>query len=295
MTTPKNLASKYEYLIARAVNSTEGRVALATMMVQPIRKALDYLGLCRKVVQVDYIPDGVFAVYEKDIDSVAITIPKKGASPTPQIEGDQVAVETFEIGVNPEILRSTVRKRRFNVINRIQARSRATIQEEEDKHMFELLGASFAGTNPDGNFDNVAPYAGATFTGDLTKDPISEAITQMWSRNVIPTKMIMHPSLVKGLMLLTNADYDPITQHQVNKTGLVGKMLGLDIYMSNVAPTDQIFLTSEPEFLGVMPIREDVTVLDNPNNTERKLGWSIFEEVGFAVLNNSGVNQITQS
>lgn len=280
-----NLAQKYEYLVARALNSEDGRLALATLMIQPIRRALDYLGIARKVLQVDYIPDGVFPVYEKDVDVTAHFIPSKGELPTPQIEGDQVALETFIIGVNPEILRTTVRKRRFNVINRIQARSRATIQEEEDRTMFDLLSASFG--------SNV--YGGASYTGDLTRDPIATAYAEMRDKDVFPTKILIRPSLAKGFLLWDNRDFDPITQHQVLKTGLFGKLWGMDIYMTKLAPVDKFYLTAEPEFLGVMPIRQDVDVLDTPNNRELKLGWSIYEEVGFGVLNDFGVNEVSHT
>lgn len=290
-----SLSKKHEYLIARALTSEEGRVALATMMIQPIRKSLDYLGLSRKVLQVDHLPDGVMAVYEKDVNVTAYVVPKYGEAPTPQVFGDQVAVDTFQIVTNPEILRSEVRKRRFSVINRIQARSRTTIQEQEDDTLFSLLSAATITGNPDGVFDGVANYTGATFTGDLTKDPIAEAQTEMWQRNVIPTKMILSPTITKGLLLLTNADYDPITQHQVNKTGLIGKMLGMDVYMSSRTPVTNVFLAAEPEFLGVMPIRQDVDVLDSPRNPELKLGWTIYEEIGMSVLNNQGVNKITKT
>lgn len=292
------LASKYEYLVARALQSEDGRLALATMMIQPIRRGLDYLGICRKVFQVDYIPDGVFPVYEKDIDAVARFVPARGELSVPQIEGDQVALETFIIGVNPEILRTTVRKRRFNVINRIQARSRATIQEEEDNYLMELLESAFTDNNPNGNTDVApfsTPYSGATFTGDLHRDPIATAYAEMRSRDVFPTKIIINPLLAKGFLLWDNKDFDPITQHQVLKTGLFGKLWGMDIYMTKLAPKDKFFLVAEPEFLGVMPIRQDVDVLDTPNNRELKLGWSIYEEIGFGLLNNSGVNMVEQT
>lgn len=277
-----NLKQNYEYLIARALKTDDGRLALATLMIQPIRKALDYLGIARKILQVDYIPDGVFPVYEKDIDAVAFKIPGKGELPTPQVEGDQVAVETFIIGVNPEISRQVLRKRRFNVINRIQARARATMQEVEDKYLFDLLEAS------------ATAYTAPTFSGGITKDPLATAYMDMRDIDVIATKFISKPSFVKSFLTWDHSDFDPITQHQVLKTGLFGKLWGMDVYLTKKASATKAYMVSEPEFLGVIPIRQDVDVLDSPNNRELKLGWSIYEEIGFSVLNTQGVNTIVK-
>lgn len=274
---------KYEYLIARALKTEDGRHALATLLIQPIRKALDYLGIARKILQVDYIPDGVFPVYEKDVNVVAVKIPNHGELPTPQIEGDQVAVETFLLGINPEISRQVLRRRRFNVINRIQARARATIQELEDATLFALLEAS------------ATAYTAPTFAGGLTKDPLATAYMDMRDIDVIPTKMISKPSFVKSFLTWDHTDFDPVTMHQVLKTGLFGKLWGMDIYLSKKANASKGYIVSEPEFLGVMPIRQDLDVLDSPNNHELKLGWSIYEEIGFAVLNTYGVNTVVKT
>lgn len=282
-----NNNSQYEYVIARALSSEDGRVALATMLIQPIRKALDYMGIARKVLQVDYIPDGVLPIYEKDVNVTAIKVPGKGELPTPQVEGDQFAVETFIIGVNPEILRTTVRKRRFNVINRIQARSRATIQEVEDQTLFDLLNV--ATSSP------VNAYTAATYTGALTLSPLADAHSQMQDQDVFPTKLLVRPSLGRDFKLFTNTVFDPIHQHQVLKTGLFGKLWGMDLYYTKKAPAATMYLTAEPEFLGVIPVRQDIDVLDSPNNRELKLGWSIYEEVGFAIGNNFGVARINKT
>lgn len=280
---------QYEYLIARALTNEDGRLALATSLIQPIRKALDYLGMARKVLQVDYIPDGVFPVYEKDVDAVAHKIPGKGELPTPQVEGDQVALETYIIGVNPEITRQNLRKRRFNVINRIQTRSRATIQEQEDSDLMVLLGAAATANNSAGTY-TIPTYAGA-----VTKEPLATAFMDMRDRDVIPTKMIARPSLLKSFLTFDNTEFDPITQHQVLKTGLFGKLWGADVYLTKKGSASRIFITSEPEFLGVFPIRQDIDVLDSPNNRELKLGWSIYEEIGMAVLNNQGVHAVEKT
>ena len=56
-----------EFLIARALETEEGRTALAQAMANPIRTSLDYQGVGRKLLVVDPLPQGSLPVYDKDV------------------------------------------------------------------------------------------------------------------------------------------------------------------------------------------------------------------------------------
>lgn len=56
-----------EGLVAAALNSPEGRLVLAQAMIEPIRAALDYQGIGRRLLMLDEIPQG-FAVPRRRID-----------------------------------------------------------------------------------------------------------------------------------------------------------------------------------------------------------------------------------
>lgn len=45
-----------EYMIAKYLNTPQGRLALANAMIQPIRRNLQYAGLTRSVIQVTHVP-----------------------------------------------------------------------------------------------------------------------------------------------------------------------------------------------------------------------------------------------
>ena len=63
-----------EALIAQALETPEGRVALAQAMVEPIRRALEYQAVGRKLLMVDELPQGAYARYEKDVRATAARI-----------------------------------------------------------------------------------------------------------------------------------------------------------------------------------------------------------------------------
>jgi len=50
-----------EVVIAQALETEEGRVALAQAMVEPIKRALEYQAIGRKLLMVDELPQGALA------------------------------------------------------------------------------------------------------------------------------------------------------------------------------------------------------------------------------------------
>jgi len=52
-----------ETIISEAMDTPEGRLALATAMVTPIRRALEYNAIGRKLLMVDELPQGAYARY----------------------------------------------------------------------------------------------------------------------------------------------------------------------------------------------------------------------------------------
>ena len=59
-----------ETIIARALNTYEGRAALCQAMVEPIRQSLQYQAVGRKLLLVDELPPGALVRYERDIIAI---------------------------------------------------------------------------------------------------------------------------------------------------------------------------------------------------------------------------------
>lgn len=53
-----------KYIVAQALETDEGRAALAQSMVEPIRRSLEYQSIGRKLLMVDELPEGALARYE---------------------------------------------------------------------------------------------------------------------------------------------------------------------------------------------------------------------------------------
>jgi hypothetical protein len=272
-----------EFLIAKALETEEGRTALAQAMANPIRTSLDYQGIGRKLLVVDPLPAGALPVYDKDIDAKAYIISKRGKAPDQVIEGDRIQVPTFEIVSYPQVRFSQVKERRFNVIDRAQVRAKSDIMAVEDEEVFSLLDAASTAVN-----------AEITTTGaSLDRTALTEAFKEIEKHDLAVTKIVMSASSFADIRTWGRDDLDPVTQHEVLQTGLFGHIWTADILVSKKVPQNTVYVLADPEFVGVMPIRQDIQVIPADKPEELRLGWVVYEEIGLAVVNAMGVAKIT--
>jgi hypothetical protein len=107
-----------EFLIDQALQTEEGRIALASSMANPIRLTLDYQGIGRKLLVVDPLPQGALPVYDKDVKIPVVVVGKRGQAPDTIVEGERITVGTWEIISYPQVRFSQVKERRYNLIDR---------------------------------------------------------------------------------------------------------------------------------------------------------------------------------
>jgi len=78
----RNTNEQRESIIAMALETPEGRTALAQAMVEPIKTSLMYQAIGRKLLMVDELPQGALARYERDVAVKSYVIPKRGSVPS---------------------------------------------------------------------------------------------------------------------------------------------------------------------------------------------------------------------
>ena len=272
-----------EFLISKALETEEGRVALAQAMANPIRISLDYQGVGRKLLVVDPLPQGALPVYDKDVDAKAFVLSKRGQVPDQIIEGDRIQVPTFEIVSYPQVRFSQVKERRFNVIDRAQQRAKSDIMAVEDQEIFNLIDAA-------SNVNLVT-----TSPGILTRDALTVAFKEVEKHDLVVTKIVMNAAQFADIRSWGQNEFDPVTQHEVLHTGLFGHLWTADILISKKVPVGTVYVLADPEFVGVMPIRQDIQVIPADKPEELRLGWVIYEEIGLAVVNSLAVAKILVS
>lgn len=271
-----------EAVIAQALNTSEGRVALAQAMVEPIRRSLEYQAVGRKLLLVDELPQGALARYERDVASVATIISRRGAVPDQIQEGEEILVPTFEIAANPQVRLSEIKARRFYIVDRAQIKAKEAIQKEEDQNIFAALIAAA---------DNLGTQI-VTNVGALSPASLNTAFRFVEQHDLVVTKIVMHPNQYSSVRVFGKDFYDEATTREILTSGLFGHLWTSDIHVSSKMDPDVVLVVASPDTVGAFPIRQDITVLPADDPKKLRLGWVIYEEIGIVIVNDYAVAKV---
>ena len=278
---------KRDELIARAIMTQEGKLALAQAMANPIRRNLDYQGIARRLLVVDPLGQGVDPKYERDIDVAATVISSNGTGGESRVFGDRITIPTFELYSNPTVRISEVRRRRFNVIDRAVQKARQELMAQEDANVFAAVDAAASVENT---------LQDLTDSGLLKRDLV-EIKAQIDRWDLVTTKFFMNINEFTDILNwaagggqgVGGGEIDPVTQREILQTGLYAHLWGADIMVSKIVPPGTVYGAADPEFVGVMPIRSDIEVIPADEPRQLKLGWVVSEEIGIGIVNPRGV------
>jgi hypothetical protein len=59
--------------------------------------------------------------------------------------------------------------------------------------------------------------------------------------------------------------------------------------VSKIVPAGVVYGAADPEFVGVMPVRQDIEVIPADEPKQLKLGWVVSEIIGIGITNARGV------
>lgn len=279
--------SQQSDLLTKAIMTQEGKVALAQAMANPIRRNLDYHGIARRALVVDPLAQGAYPTYDRDIDVAAVVISSNGTGPESRVFGDRVVVPEFELFSNPTVRISEVKRRRFNVIDRAVQKARQEIMAQEDANVFAAIDAAASVEN------TVQDISDA---GMLKRDLVElKAQVDRW--DLVTAKYFMNINEFTDILKwatgggqgVGGGEVDPVTMREILQTGLYAHIWGADILVSKVVPPGTVYCVADAEFVGVMPVRQDIEVLPADEPKQLKLGWVVSEQIGLAIVNPRGV------
>jgi hypothetical protein len=286
---PGMTEEKRDELISRALLTQDGKYALAQAMANPIRRNLDYQGIFRRALVVDPLPQGALPVYDRDIDVAAVVVSSNGSGPESRIFGERITVPEFEIFSNPTVRIAEVKRRRFNVIDRAVQKARQEIMAQEDANGFAAFDAASV-------VENIAQDIA---DAGLLKRDLSELKGQVDRWDLVTTKFFMNISEYIDILNWASGggqgagggEIDPVTQREILQTGLQAHIWGADILVSKIVPAGTVYACADPEFVGVMPVRQDIEVMPADEPKQMKLGWVVSEIIGLGIVNPRGVSK----
>jgi hypothetical protein len=269
--------------------TAEGRARLAASMVHPMRERLNYQSVARRIFQVDPLPDGALPVYNKDPDVPGYVISERDQETVIPIalEEQRIYVPMFEILSRPSVPLSSVRQRRFNLIERAQDLAVSEIRSQEEVSSLTLLDAATRASS-----SNIITPDFTTARIIHTAFVDSYALIERHDMRV--GNVFMNAIDFAKIRRFVRDTFDPETNRAFLRQGILGTMWGAQIIISRIIPAGQIYVTAESQFIGHMPLRE-LTVLSADNPRQRTIGWACMEGIGICCVNPRGMAKITIS
>lgn len=276
-------------MISQLINSPTGRVKLAQSMVQPLRTRRDYSSVGRKTFLVEQLPDGALPIYDKDPDVTAYVVGEEGQNIVSITKPRRVQFPLFEIASNPEIPLSQIRERRFDLIDRAQDLAKSEIQAAEDERVFAIMDSVAMNGH-----DNIPGQMNADtqVIAPITQAALTDAFALIERHDLNVARVYMNAVDYADVRKFGREVFDMETQQTLIRTGLMGVLWGAQIVISRLVPAGFIYVCCDPVDFGRIPVRTELTVLSADNPKERKIGFSIFENIGVGCHNPLGVARV---
>jgi hypothetical protein len=273
------------------LKTAAGRAKLAASMVQPLRLRRDYTSVGRKTFLVEQLPDGALPIYDKDPNVSAFVVGEEGQNILAITKPRRVIFPLFEISSNPEMPLTQIKERRFDLIERAQDLARAMIQAQEDSNVFAVINAVATS-----GFDNIGvTNADVANIAPLTPTDLADAFSKIEQQDLRVARVFMNARDYSDVRKWGRDIYDPETQAVLLKTGLMGTIWGAQIIVSRIVPVGYVYVTTEPEFFGRIPVRTELTVLSADDPRNRTIGFSVFENLGIGCHNPLGICRVVIS
>lgn len=271
-------------LFSRLLPTYAGRQRLAAFLTQPLRYERDYFSIARKLLLAEDLPDGVFPIYDKDPDVRAFFVGDTGMDIASVITPTNISVPLFEVVSNPKIPITQIQDRRYDVVTRTKDKGRSEINKKEDLRIFALVEAAAEdATNP----NDIILVSGALASADL-----ADGFGQIEQRDLIVTSVLVNPRDQVDFRKFDRDVYDPETQREVLKSGVLGDLWGAKVMQSSRVTVGKVFIIAEPETAGRIPVRSDIVVLPSDDPDNRMVGFSMFERIGATVHNIKAVQEL---
>ena len=273
--------------------SPQSRSDYAASRAQVILPLLETQSTIRAIFTPEILPPGAQATYDIPFDDVncAWIMPQIGGIPQIQVEGTEIYVSTFGIDAAVQWQMDVARQGRFQVGERATNLLKNKIIEQEELAGWSLIKAHAAvlGDDQKVNASNgltVDTFNDIVTTGDLLRRKVTDIY-------VSPKRFADMRKWVTATDLSNT-----IKDKAFEAAGLI-EVWGVRIhrvYDSKLVSDNKGYAFGQRDgyTYGVMPIRQTLQTFDNPIAImEWKIGIMARENVGFAVLDEKGLIEVT--
>lgn len=301
--------------LQKVASQPGGMQVIANLMMKPLVRDLLHESRVRQVFATYQLSLGEEAYLDADVSVKAFQLAMNGLPETIEVKTDRVHVNTLPISILTQTRWNESNYRKYDILTRAQERAKSAVMSQEDVKGFGLMEAAGA----QGFYSDAAKFPGLTTASGagLAVDQIAQGISYMWESRIQPSTLVMNPRLQKDLLMLnavkaSNPLFMPEQSDENMKKGIVGKVWGLKVlnvpngesfaYRNSdgkeVIEDLQIlsplaaYIVSDPDKVGVMCIRTDLTVETQKYVPQMSDLFCIWEDLGFLIRYTKGIMKL---
>jgi hypothetical protein len=276
---------------------TDGFRRLGKGMIGPIQLRLRYQGIVRNVLVEQPVTPGEPVMYEifDELGHAYLMSSLDSEVRVTAYEGRRTQVFFFRIAARPAVREEDLLYLKTDVVEQAQDEAKQRIMEQEDARLLILLAA--AQTAYAAQADHVI-----TPNHDVTETSGYFTPTSFYSASA---QTVMH-RLKSARFLVSPFDERDFYRWSVNETGWAFKdrtvagepirQFGEFAFQQSISvPVDKMWLLPDPDFLGVMPVLQSLTVQENHRVESFWKGWVFSELISMVILNAAGIASVTKS
>jgi len=286
-------------------------------MIGPIQIRLRYEGIVRNVLVEDTLERGPLMPYDilDDMGRAYILNSTDSEVKITPFEGKQAFPQLFRVASFPRVRKEDLYFLRVNAVEYAQDETRQAIQKQEDARLVLLLeqavanlgtlrAAGTVGAGPTGGVATgiAAPPAGTNeqtvlvgASNPLEPQDFYNAVTMVEINQLEARRVLAHPADIRDLYTWDLNVTGFRFKDEVFAGGKITSFGEFQIQRSIIVPQGEVFLTAEPEFVGVMPVMYSLDVEENHQVEQFYKGWVMDELIGMLVLNPRGIARILKA
>lgn len=308
-------AARLESILADKQNAMR---RIGQGMIGPIQIRLRYEGIVRNVLVEDTLERGPLMPYDilDDLGRAYVLNSTDSEVKITPFEGKNVYPQLFRIASFPRVRKEDLYYLRVNAVEYAQDETRQAIQKQEDARLILLLenaivdlatarsngvvGTGATGGVATGNAAGPAsnPTEQSVIIGagnTLEPADLYNAVTQIEINQLEAKRLLAHPADIRDLYTWDINVTGFRFKDEVVAGGKITSFGEFQIQKSIIVPQGEVFLTAEPEFVGVMPIMYSLDVEENHQVEQFYKGWVLDELIGMLILNARGISRVLKA
>lgn len=302
--------------LAKVASQPNGLQVIANLMMKPMVRDLLHESRVRQVFATYQLSLGEEAYLDADVSVKAFQLAMNGLPEAVEVKTDRMHVNTLPISILTKTRWNESNYRKYDILTRAQERAKSAVMSEEDLKGFSLLDAAASA----GFYSDATKFPDLTSANGLTIDQIASGVSYMWEARIQPHRLVINPRAQKNLLMLKNGSsaagdalFMPEQSNENMKKGIVGKVWNLQVlnvpngesfaYRDNsgkeviediqIINPQSAYIVTDPDKVGVMAIRTDLTVETQKMVDQFADLFAIWEDLGFLIRYTKGIMKLS--